>query len=96
VALLLLQEFMWFTVCVTETRNGIVIATQRKDLQIKVGDCSIAKAVLKPQYITCDGFTMSFSKSQQQPVDQFIFLDFGVTNRNDRYIQSCYTNLYLS
>ncbi len=37
------------TVCVTERRNGVIIARQRKDLQIKVGDCYIARAELEPQ-----------------------------------------------
>jgi gliding motility-associated-like protein len=48
------------TVCVTEYRQGKPIATQRKDLQIKVGDCNIADAALRPEYITCDGLTYTF------------------------------------
>ena len=54
------------TVCVTETRNGIVIATQRKDLQIKVGDCQVARANLDPQYITCDGYSWTFANGGDQ------------------------------
>ncbi|HEX7904085.1 MAG TPA: PKD domain-containing protein [Chitinophagaceae bacterium] len=54
------------TVCVTERRNGIVIATQRKDLQIKVGDCQIAQANLDPSYITCDGYSWTFSNKGDQ------------------------------
>lgn len=42
------------TVCVEETRRGTVIATQRKDIQINVADCSITSAVLKPEYLLCD------------------------------------------
>jgi gliding motility-associated-like protein len=49
------------TVAVREYRKGKLIATQRKDLQIKVGDCNVADADLKPEYITCDGFTYTFS-----------------------------------
>lgn len=67
------------TVCVTETRNGFLIATQRKDLQIKVGDCDIAKASLQPQYITCDGFTMSFQNLNSSPLINSYYWDFGVT-----------------
>jgi gliding motility-associated-like protein len=67
------------TVCVTESRNGLVIATQRKDLQIKIGDCDIAKALLKPQYITCDGFTMTFQNLNSSPLINSYFWDFGVT-----------------
>jgi gliding motility-associated-like protein len=51
------------TVCVSEIRNGVTIATQRKDLQIKVGDCDRATATLNPQYISCDGFTLTFSNN---------------------------------
>jgi gliding motility-associated-like protein len=67
------------TVCVTEIRNGIAIATQRKDLQIKVGDCTVAAAKLNPQYITCDGFTMSFENLSPSPLIKSYFWDFGVT-----------------
>ncbi|MGZ5220926.1 MAG: T9SS type B sorting domain-containing protein [Chitinophagaceae bacterium] len=41
------------TVCVDEIRNGTVIATQRKDLQINVADCSIAAASLEDDYMLC-------------------------------------------
>jgi len=41
------------TVCVEEIRNGIVIAVQRKDLQINITSCSIAAATLHPVYSLC-------------------------------------------
>ncbi len=41
------------TVCVSEIRQGVVIATQRKDLQIKITSCSIAAATLPPAYMLC-------------------------------------------
>lgn len=41
------------TVSVEEVRNGIVIATQRKDLQIFIADCDIAAALLDPEYQLC-------------------------------------------
>lgn len=41
------------TVCVQEVRNGVVIATQRKDLQIKLSPCSIAAASLPDEYLLC-------------------------------------------
>ncbi|MEP6728931.1 MAG: gliding motility-associated C-terminal domain-containing protein [Bacteroidota bacterium] len=41
------------TVCVEEIRNGIVIAIQRKDLQINIASCTIAAATLLPQYAVC-------------------------------------------
>ncbi len=65
------------TVCVNEIRNGIVIATQRKDLQIKVGDCNIAAATLNPSYITCDGFTLSFNNLSNSPLINSYYWDFG-------------------
>ena len=59
------------TVCVEEVRNGRVIATQRKDLQIKIGDCNIAQAVpvvfdetgerLRPEVAGCYSFTYTFN-----------------------------------
>lgn len=42
------------TICVEEIRNGIVIATQRKDLQINIAPCSIAAASMLPVYMLCD------------------------------------------
>ena len=41
------------TVCVTEIRNGVAIASQRKDLQINIASCTIAAATLLPQYTVC-------------------------------------------
>jgi gliding motility-associated-like protein len=66
------------TVCVTEWRNGVAIATQRKDLQIKVGDCNVADAALKPEYISCDGFTYGFrNEAPASPLIKTYFWDFG-------------------
>jgi hypothetical protein len=45
------------TVCVDEIRNGIVIATQRKDLQINIAACDIAAASLMPEYQLCRNTT---------------------------------------
>lgn len=41
------------TVCVEEIRNGVVIATQRKDFQINIAGCSIAAATLPDEYMVC-------------------------------------------
>jgi gliding motility-associated-like protein len=72
------------TVCVTEKRNGVVIAQQRKDLQIKVGDCTIAEAELNPRSTTCDGFTMSFQNdAPPSPLINSYFWDFGTGNPGD-------------
>ncbi len=41
------------TVCVEEVRNGVVIARQRKDIQINIADCNITAATLLPEYLLC-------------------------------------------
>jgi len=51
------------TVCVGEYRNGILIATQRKDLQIKVGDCDLVDAALPASFPICDDFTKTFQNN---------------------------------
>ena len=67
------------TVCVDEIRNGRKIATQRKDLQIKIASCNRADAALNPEYVTCDGFTMSFqNESPPNPLIKTYYWDFGV------------------
>ncbi len=66
------------TVCVTEWRQGVAIAVQRKDLQIKIGDCNIADASLRPEYISCDGFSYTFqNESPPTPLIKTYFWDFG-------------------
>lgn len=65
------------TVCVNEIRNGVIIATQRKDLQIKAGGCDIAEARLNPEYVSCDGFTLTFSNLSNSPLINSFFWDFG-------------------
>jgi gliding motility-associated-like protein len=65
------------TVCVSEIRNGVVIAVQRKDVQIKAGGCDIAKAQLDPEYISCDGFTMTFSNNSNSPLINSYYWEFG-------------------
>lgn len=52
------------TVCVEEIRNGVVIATQRKDLQINIAPCSIASATIPPLYMLCDS-TKTITVSNQ-------------------------------
>jgi gliding motility-associated-like protein len=65
------------TVCVNEYRNGILIATQRKDLQIKVGDCSIAAANLPPLAINCDSYTSFFNNKGDQSLIHSYYWTFG-------------------
>jgi gliding motility-associated-like protein len=52
-----------YVICVIaeEWRGGARINEHRKDFILNVGDCSLSGAKLRPNYITCDGYTMSFS-----------------------------------
>jgi len=70
------------TVCVTEYRKGVVIATQRKDLQIKVGDCNLTTPALDPQYITCDGYNLTFSNHNNSPLINTYEWSFGDGNQS--------------
>jgi len=69
------------TVCVEEWRNGQLIATQRKDLQVKVADCDFASVSLEPGgYINCTDYDFSFSNLTPSAANSSYFWDFGVTN----------------
>jgi hypothetical protein len=48
------------TVCVEEVRNGVVIARNRKELHVKVADCSVVRASLAPSYVNCKDFDVQF------------------------------------
>lgn len=65
------------TVCVEEIRNGVVIAVQRKDLQIKVGGCDIARSMLDPVYTSCDGLTLDFANKFSSPLITSFYWEFG-------------------
>ena len=57
------------TVCVQEIRHGTVIATQRKDLQINIAECSIAAASLLPEYLLCrNSNSLSLSNLSTSPL----------------------------
>lgn len=57
------------TVCAEEIRDGVVIATQRKDLQINIADCSIAAALLENDYMLCrDTRTISIANKSVSPL----------------------------
>ena len=67
------------SVCADQFRRGNYIGTQRKDFIITVAPCDLAGAELAPSYITCDGFSYSFSNLNNSPLNQTYFWDFGVT-----------------
>jgi gliding motility-associated-like protein len=57
------------TVCVDEIRNGVVIARQRKDIQINIADCSIAAAKLLPEYMLCrNTLTINIANQSSSPL----------------------------
>lgn len=72
------------TVCVNEYRNGVLIATQRKDLQIKIADCDFAAATLEqPFYRNCKNFTVSFQDLTPSNLINSYFWDFGTGRPGD-------------
>ncbi|HEY6502841.1 MAG TPA: PKD domain-containing protein [Chitinophagaceae bacterium] len=48
------------SVCIQVYRNGIPIATHRKDLIVQVSDCTLTIASPMPDFVTCDGFNVQF------------------------------------
>ncbi len=65
-------------VCANEFRNGILIGTTKKEIHIKVANCSISAAALKPGYMTCNGTTLTFqNESPNSTVTSYLW-DFGV------------------
>jgi len=64
-------------VLVEEYRNGIKIGEHQKEFQVKVENCSITAAELKPQYISCDGFTMQFENESLSPSVASYLWNFG-------------------
>ncbi len=67
-------------VCVSEWRQGIRLNEHRKDFILKVGDCNFAAAELKPSYITCDGFTLTFQNESTSPNINSYYWEFGDTS----------------
>jgi PKD repeat protein len=68
------------TVAVVEKRNGQIINVHRRDLHLKIADCSIAAADLDPITISCDGFTVNFKNNSTSPLIKTFDWDFGVTS----------------
>jgi gliding motility-associated-like protein len=65
-------------VYVHEWRNGELINSTRKELQITVGNCSLSAATLKPSYINCDTYDFTFqNESVASNITSYTW-DFGV------------------
>lgn len=67
------------TVAVLEKRNGVVINRHRKDLHLRVADCLIARAVVQPEYINCDGLEITFQSIATSSLVKTYEWDFGVS-----------------
>ncbi|RYE22670.1 MAG: PKD domain-containing protein [Sphingobacteriales bacterium] len=55
-------------------------ATHRKDFIVTVAPCDLAGAQLNPTYLSCDGFTFTFSNLNTSPLNESFFWDFGDGN----------------
>lgn len=64
-------------VCILEYRDGVLIGTHRKDFILRVNDCSLPDANLDPEYITCDGFSFTFTNKAASAVIQSYYWEFG-------------------
>ncbi|MEO6252182.1 MAG: PKD domain-containing protein [Ferruginibacter sp.] len=69
------------TVTVSEYKRGtnIKIAEVRKSLHIEVTNCTLTDADLDPEYISCDGFTVTFQNGNNANIQTFEW-DFGDGN----------------
>jgi gliding motility-associated-like protein len=68
-------------VCVYEWKNkDTLLNTHRKDFILKVGDCDFTAAELKPSYITCDGFTLTFANESTSANIHSYYWEFGDPN----------------
>lgn len=73
------------TVCVEEIRNGLVIAVQRKDVQINIADCSIASASLLPEYLLCKN-TQTITIANQSNSPLIISSDWEIVDNANNVI----------
>ncbi len=65
------------TVCIIETRGGVVLGETKKELHIQVKDCDPVLAKLAPKGVTCDGFTLNFSNATTNPPGTTYLWEFG-------------------
>ncbi|MEO6358334.1 MAG: PKD domain-containing protein [Ferruginibacter sp.] len=85
------------TVCVSEYRKGVYIGETRKELHIRVRDCSATKAFLNPIPTSCDGFNVNFSNNATNPSGTNYFWDFGepASGLNNTSLNPTPTHTYL-
>lgn len=67
------------TVTVTEYRRNtnIVVGEVRKSLHIQVANCSLTSAILNPEYVNCDGFSVLFENQANSSNIQTYNWEFG-------------------
>jgi gliding motility-associated-like protein len=66
-------------VYVKEWRQGVLLDSVKKELQIYVYNCSLIAASLNTSYLNCDNFTFTFeNESASSSVSSYLW-DFGVT-----------------
>lgn len=65
------------TVCVSEFRKGLYIGETRKELHIRVRDCSATKAFLNSIPTSCDGFNVNFKNDATNPSGIEYLWNFG-------------------
>ena len=71
-----------YIVCVrvASYANGNLIAFTTKDFIITVAPCNLAKATLNHTYVSCDGYTLTFTNESSSPVNETFYWDFGDGN----------------
>ncbi|MFY7885192.1 MAG: PKD domain-containing protein, partial [Dolichospermum sp.] len=62
---------------VEEFRDGKKVGEHMKEFQIKVEDCTLSGATLKPSYINCNDFSFSFFNESPSPNIVTYNWDFG-------------------
>ena len=66
-------------VYVKEWRNGVLLDSVKKELQIEVNDCSLLSANLQKVYVNCDSLTLSFqNESMASNINKYVW-NFGDT-----------------
>jgi gliding motility-associated-like protein len=63
-------------VCINIYRNGVIIATHRKDLIVQVNDCTVTTANTNLKAVYCDTSNVQFSHASSGA--NSVFWDFGV------------------
>lgn len=82
-------------VYVNEYRNGVLLQSLKKELQIVVGDCSLTAATLEASYINCGNFSFTFQNESTASSITNYYWDFGVlTSTKDTSTQATPTYVY--